>query len=76
MFERTGSLDVADDASGRVVHKFDAHLCDTTTGTCFYQHIVAASNGHRKDRRRISGVLRRTGTAQNSGHLHQLDGHL
>lgn len=30
---RTGTLDVADDASGRVVHEFDAHLCDTTTGT-------------------------------------------
>ena len=31
--ERTRTLDVADDASGCVVHEFDPHLCDTTTGT-------------------------------------------
>lgn len=53
-FERTGSLDVTDDASGRVVHEFDAHLCDTTTGACSCQHIVAVSMTHRRDRRRIS----------------------
>jgi len=31
---RTWSLDVADDATGSIVHEFDADLGDTTTGAC------------------------------------------
>ena len=41
---RTGALDVADDASGRVVHEFDAHLCDTATGTWQCQQMPHPSN--------------------------------
>ena len=29
----TWTLDVADNASGRVVHELDAHLCDTSART-------------------------------------------
>lgn len=33
-WKRTGTLDVADDGTGSVVHELDADLGDTTTGTC------------------------------------------
>jgi len=32
--ERTGTLDVADDATGGVVHELDADLGHTSSGTC------------------------------------------
>lgn len=33
-FAHTGTLDIADDGTGSVVHELDADLGDTTTGTC------------------------------------------
>ena len=39
--ERTGTLDVADDATGGVVHELDADLGDTSSGTCVCTRLVS-----------------------------------
>jgi hypothetical protein len=67
----TWALDVADDASGGVVHELDAALGDATAGAWPSQNSVP----------RISCPLlcirrRRTGAAENAGDLDELDGDL
>jgi hypothetical protein len=65
----TWALDVADDASGRVVHELDANLSNTTTGS-WEAHVVRLSL---PPRRSIHALLR-TGAAEDTSDLDKLDG--
>jgi hypothetical protein len=40
---RTWALDVADNASGGIVHELDSDLSDTSSGTCDYQPLALPS---------------------------------
>ena len=68
---RTGTLDVADDASGGVVHELDAALGNTTAGACPCQILLFIQLCVSEARAR-----RRTGAAENAGDLDELDGDL
>ena len=65
---RTWALDVADDAAGCVVHKLDADLGHATTGACIFVRLCPS-------RETFSSMSRkRTGAAEDSGDLDELDG--
>lgn len=65
---RTGPLDVADDAAGRVVHEFNANLRHTTTGACISVRPAFLNPA-------ISSLsVCHTSTSQNLRHLRKLDG--
>lgn len=72
--DRTCALDVADNAAGGIVHELDANLSNSSTGS--YDHFLSAL---------CSGYphcsffpplarFRHTGTTENLGNLHELDG--
>lgn len=60
----TWPLDVADDATRGIIHEFDADLGDTTARA--WSSVSAVGMDNR--------TSRRTGTAQNTGDLDELDG--
>jgi len=67
---RTWALDVADNASGCVVHELNSDLSHTTTGTYSIIPSVPCPFCH------SMCEFERTSTAQNPGDLDQLDGNL
>lgn len=69
----TGSLDVADDGTGLIVHELNANLGNTTAGACKSQFspFIAAPNAWLPAE---SLSVRRTSAAQNAGDLHKFDG--
>lgn len=67
--ERTGSLDVSDDRTGLVLEELDANLGDTTARAC--QPTISLLSPTPSN---AQIVVFRTGSAQDSGDLHELDG--
>jgi hypothetical protein len=65
---RTWALDVADNASGSIVHELDSDLCDTSSRACTHQLLALHSP--------TCSALRRTSSAENAGDLDELDGDL
>jgi hypothetical protein len=63
----TRSLDVTDNRTGLVVHELDANLSDTTARAYFHTNFVNPVLT-------ISFQFPHTSSAQNAGHLDELDG--
>lgn len=66
----TGSLDVSDDRTGRILEEFDADLGDTTARACGLP-LAFLFSGHPDGH---GALLLRTGSAQDAGDLDELDG--
>ncbi len=82
---RTWSLDVADDASGLVIHELDADLGDTTTRTCFDPNALVSLSSLFLSLPFVvvdgdggvggsGGWGDHTGSSENSGNSDELDG--
>lgn len=75
---RTGSLDVSDDRSGLVVHELDADLGNTTARAYFPSNIsrpfVCSLCDSLACGRESEEAIIRTGTAEDTSDLHELDG--
>jgi hypothetical protein len=70
----TGSLDVADDGTGLVVHELDANLGDTTARACGWESMLAI-----QPFAQLLGMpsnSQHTGAAEHAGDLDKLDGSL
>jgi hypothetical protein len=64
----TGAFDIANDRASRIIHKLDAHLRNASTRTFF----LIISLPYTKKSRYCARL--RTGSAEDSGHLDELDG--
>lgn len=69
---RTWALDVADNASGGIVHELDSDLSDTSTGAYLTKQ-SASTSSHSSP---FPLPVQHTSSAQNTSDLDQLDGNL